>query len=1001
MKSSKFFLSILLSMIILMTSFGCTGQTTLAVPAGVTVDLTEYVVSWFTNPSARKYDVKISPVGTQGEEIRSTNRTSISLADLPEGEYAVSVRCVAGKNGDVYSDWSDSVPFLRGYESGLLFTLDPNGTEYAVTGLGSVSGPVLRIGFADEDGNGSYRGKPVTEIGDSAFQGKTTFADEAQTPFTSVAIGPLVRAIGKRAFYNCANLQSVDLSQATGLESIGDSAFRSCTSLKEIAIPDTVTELPELTFGYCTALESVTLSESLVTVGKSAFYGCTALTEITLPDSVETVMEAAFSNDPALATVNFGSGIRSVGDEAFRGSGLTTLNFKPLDGELVLGGYCFANMPTLKQVTLPEGTTRLSNGVFYSDTDLGREDVSLPGSILSVGVNAFTQTELYTEQNTDAAGSDGFIYAGDWLIGLTEAKRSEIVELREADFRIGTVGIADQAFLGVVLDEETGQNVLVGPPELYSVGFPSSLKYIGAYSFYNTPHLYRVQALYENSLIEVGYGAFSSCTELGNIHFSRGLRRIEPYAFFGCTVLDDNPDHPDYLTPDTLEQIGFRAFDGTKPARDGQFNVYYMGNWLVGVDFRVLNVNEEDPNSLMIISQFWRNFDGELRDGTVGIADSSFLNCLGLQRINLNGVTRIGQNAFAYCRALESVQFGSNLTEIPAFAFFDCENLFDISFPIGLRTIGDCAFADSRLRRVQLRDTFVSSIGKFAFYQCAANELTLPDTLTEIKPYAFFSCGLLTEVSLPDSVTTLGERAFAGCASLESVKLGARLTEIAPHTFRDCVTLREVVLPESVEKVGRYAFSGCVSLQTLDLGTVKEIEKYAFANTALQTLILPDTVQTIGESAFLGCYDLRSVTMLTAPDMVGAYAFFDANATFYMAFDASETEGWNDAWNLGFRPVIWGCERAEEGYIASVTVGEGTVTDPHAYQGVAGPGRKGYRFVGWTTDPAAASGELITANGIIDVPAGTRLYAVWEAEKPALPDSEQNRTASAVDRLQK
>ena len=71
--------------------------------------------------------------------------------------------------------------------------------------------------------------------------------------------------------------------------SIGGYAFRECTSLTSVTIPDSVTSIEQYAFRDCTSLTSVTIPDSVTTIGGSAFWGCKNLTSVTIPDSVTRI----------------------------------------------------------------------------------------------------------------------------------------------------------------------------------------------------------------------------------------------------------------------------------------------------------------------------------------------------------------------------------------------------------------------------------------------------------------------------------------------------------------------------------------------------------------------------------------------------------------------------------------------------------------------------------------------------------------------------------------
>ena len=64
--------------------------------------------------------------------------------------------------------------------------------------------------------------------------------------------------------------------------SVGDSAFRKCTSLVSVTIGNSVTSIRSLAFGECEFLESVAIPGSVTSIGDAVFYHCTSIASITV-----------------------------------------------------------------------------------------------------------------------------------------------------------------------------------------------------------------------------------------------------------------------------------------------------------------------------------------------------------------------------------------------------------------------------------------------------------------------------------------------------------------------------------------------------------------------------------------------------------------------------------------------------------------------------------------------------------------------------------------------
>lgn len=115
-------------------------------------------------------------------------------------------------------------------------------------------------------------GRPVTQIGERAFQGYD---------MTSIILPDSVTIIHDRAFYECATLESISMD---GVETIGTQAFSRCDSLTEMDFPQSVKRIESGAFMQCDGLQEVKLPDGLEFLGYGSFAVCENLAWLNIPD---------------------------------------------------------------------------------------------------------------------------------------------------------------------------------------------------------------------------------------------------------------------------------------------------------------------------------------------------------------------------------------------------------------------------------------------------------------------------------------------------------------------------------------------------------------------------------------------------------------------------------------------------------------------------------------------------------------------------------------------
>ena len=226
----------------------------------------------------------------------------VGIIGCIEGDWVVDFEATHTEDGKKYKKCTMCNTILKQdiIPSGnktLEYTLLRNNT-YEVSGIGQCKDKDIVI-------PSEYNGLPVTSIGDYAFRGCTSL--------TSVVIGDSVTSIGICAFLECTALTSIEMPDS--VTSIGICAFGNCTSLTSIEIPDSVTSIGHSAFYECESLTSIEIPDSVTIIDSSAFLMCTSLTSIEIPNSVTSIGWGAFSCCTSLTSINYDGTIEQWNNE--------------------------------------------------------------------------------------------------------------------------------------------------------------------------------------------------------------------------------------------------------------------------------------------------------------------------------------------------------------------------------------------------------------------------------------------------------------------------------------------------------------------------------------------------------------------------------------------------------------------------------------------------------------------------------------------------------------
>lgn len=365
----------------------------------------------------------------------------------------------------------------------------------------------------------------VTSIGQSVFNGCDSLTDitvpfvgrnssggyfgyifnDDEYPETNRGIPSSLRnvvitggSISPQAFKYCSGITSVKLPEE--LTEINFGTFSDCTNLETVLIPNSVTVIGNWVFWECSALKNIHITSNVTTIGDGAFYGCASLTSVTIPNTLTVISESVF----------------------YGCSGLTN-------------------------ITIPNSITSIQNAAFHSCTNL--VSITLPASLTIIGDAAFESCgnlkSVYFEGSleqwcTISFGSGLFICTNPcWNGADLYIDGSLITEVRIPD---GLTSIHHFAFCGatiksvIIPDGVTSiERMAFGRcSKLEDVTISESLISIGEDAFCNS-NLKTITI--PEGVTSIGDRSFEACSSLQSAVFPHSLTSIGESAFAGCNAL--------------------------------------------------------------------------------------------------------------------------------------------------------------------------------------------------------------------------------------------------------------------------------------------------------------------------------------------------------------------------------------------------------------------------------------------------------------------------------
>lgn len=214
----------------------------------------------------------------------------------------------------------------------------------------------------------------IVTIGDNAFQ--------YCAQLKQVSNPNNVRLVGSSAFYECIELESIDLPSVT---SIGKNAFAKCKRLKRAYVPVGTTQDDTGMYRHCSSLVHATIAEGVTCLPKLTFEECVSLNTVTLPQSIRSIEYGCFAHCRILTGSKLPNGLQYIGPFAFRSTNIESAVIP--DTVKSVGGYAFYHCTNLNKIVFGNGVTHIEDSCCKSCSALN--EVTLSDNTVTIGPDAF------------------------------------------------------------------------------------------------------------------------------------------------------------------------------------------------------------------------------------------------------------------------------------------------------------------------------------------------------------------------------------------------------------------------------------------------------------------------------------------------------------------------------------------------------------------------------------------------------------------------------------
>jgi len=498
-------------------------------------------------------------------------------------------------------------------------------------------------------------------------------------------------------------------------------------------------------FKNCTYLESIVIPESVKYIYGEAFRGCTNLTSITVGNNVQISGNAFYNTGYYNDKNNWQNGVLYLGNNLIEANDDLTGHYSIKEGTKHIAELAFSGCKKLSDITIPASVTHIGSEAFAYCSEFN--NISIPESVTKIGDDAFCYTGYYRDS---ANWKNDVLYIDNWVVGAKSSIAGTLT------IHEGTKYIADMAFNNCDF--------------ITNVKFPQSLLTIGARAFDSCNNLKTVT--FPDNVVNIEAGAFTNCNNLTKLKIGNGVTRLN-YIFSSylktleigsgiesiskgvsfsnlekIVVDEDNKYYSSdssgvLFNKDKTQLIAYPGYSENKE--------YTIPGSVKSIDCSLYNIKNLEH---LIFADDYNSTD-----------IFQIMGCKKLKTITL-GASFKGQGDYGYgiylsgntkLQAIEVSYDNKYFSDIDGVLFSkDKTKLF--KYPQG------------KTQKTYVMPSTVKWMNSMPFANCIYLEnVTLGEKVEVVNYSAFAGCTKLKTVSIYDKLQSVGDDLFEGCTSLSTI----------------------------------------------------------------------------------------------------------------------------------------------------------------------------------------------------------------------------------------